>query len=140
MVMNATKLAICAFTLSAVTTAAAAAPAYIKTTVNLRAGDGTNHDILAKIPGGSLVDAQNCAEWCEVEWQGKKGFAIATAVDTSGRVPTRAAPRRIYRSAPYEIVEPPVYYYRPRAYYYGYPDYYMRRPYWRYRYYRRYRW
>ena len=38
-------------------------------------------------PGGSLVDATNCAEgWCEVEWQGKKGFAIETAIDRSGRV------------------------------------------------------
>ena len=79
---------------------AAAEPAYVASTVNLRSGAGTNTEVVAKIPGGSLVEASNCSEWCEVEWQGKKGFAIATALDRSGRAPgPRTAARRAPRSA-----------------------------------------
>ena len=105
-------------------------PAYVASTVNLRAGAGTNNEIVGKIPAGSLVDATNCGEWCEVEWQGKKGFAIASALDRSGRVP---APRQAVRRAPapapgpgayveddYIPVGPPVVYGPPRPYYYGY--------------------
>jgi hypothetical protein len=78
-----------------------------------------------------------------VEWQGQRGFAIATALDLSGRVPTaaRAAPQPAEPPPDLdaEIVGPPVYYYRrpayyygPRPYYYGYPRYWGR-PYWGYR-------
>jgi len=46
---------------------------------------GTANEIVSKIPGGSLVDASNCNDgWCEVDWQGKKGFAIASALDRNG--------------------------------------------------------
>jgi len=72
---------------------AAAEPAYVTSAVNLRSGAATTNEIVAKIPGGSRVDASNCGEWCNVEWQGKKGFAIATSLDRSGRVPPRAAKR-----------------------------------------------
>ena len=115
---------------------ALAEPAYVASTVNLRSAAGTTNDIVAKIPAGSLVDASNCSEWCEVDWQGKKGFAIATALDRSGRVPQarspgRAAPMgRGYTMGEYEPVGPPVAY-GPPPYYYGYRSYY--RPYWGYR-------
>jgi len=133
--MTSSRLAICATALALATaTSAAAAPAYVASTVNLRAAAGTDSDVVAKIPAGSLVDATNCSEWCEVEWQGKKGFSIATALDRSGRVPSRraAAPRRYYPVAPageYVPVGPPVVYGGPA--YYGYGPYY--RPYWGYR-------
>jgi uncharacterized protein YraI len=68
---------------------AAAEPAYVTSTVNLRSAAGTTNEIVAKIPSGSLVEAANCGEWCEVEWRGKKGFAIAASLDRSGRVLTR---------------------------------------------------
>ena len=71
--------------------AAFAEPAYVVSTVNLRSGAGTNNEVVVKIPTGSLVDATNCSEWCEVTWQGRNGFVIATSLDRSGRVP---APRR----------------------------------------------
>ncbi len=142
--MTSTRLLISAaafLTLSAAT--AAAGPAYVKSTVNLRTGAGTTNESLGKIPAGSLVDASNCTDgWCEVEWQGKKGFAIATALDTSGRVPSRqgpaAGPRRAYDPLDDDdvVVGPPVYYGPPR-YYYGYRPYYYGaygyRPYWGYR-------
>ena len=115
-----------------------AAPAYVASTVNLRSAAGTTNEIVAKIPGGSLVDAANCNDgWCEVDWQGKKGFAIQSALDLSGKVPPRrtAAPRSSAVTVDDEYVPvappagPPVVYYGGyRPYYYGY------RPYWGYRY------
>jgi uncharacterized protein YraI len=123
-------LTLCAGALAVVSAAsAAAAPAYVVTTVNLRAGPGTTNEIVTKIPGGSLVDASNCKDgWCEVSWQGKNGFAIQTALDLSGRAPTR--PRAVYRSPPYYVEGPPVYYGPPYPYYYA-PRYYYYGPYWR---------
>jgi hypothetical protein len=123
----------------AVTTAAAAKPAYVASTVNLRAAPGTTSEVVTKIPGGSLVDADNCTDgWCAVTWQEKRGFAIQTSLDMSGRVPARRAangpgPRGpVYSEGPdypEEYVEgPPAYYYGPRPYYYGgyYGHYYRR--------------
>jgi uncharacterized protein YraI len=132
--MTPIRLTICAAALAIMLAGhAAATPAYVTSTVNLRAGAGTNNEIIAKIPGGSLVDATNCASgWCEVEWQGKKGFAISTVLDMSGRVPVaRVAPRAygpVYDE--YVPVRPRVYY-APPVYYYPY------RPYYGYRYWRR---
>jgi hypothetical protein len=74
--------------MACVTLPALAKPAYVASTVNLRAAPGTGSEIVAKIPGGSLVEASACDEgWCEISWQDKKGFAIQTALDMSGRVP-----------------------------------------------------
>jgi uncharacterized protein YraI len=73
---------------------AAAEPATVTATVNLRSGAGTGHEIVGKIPGGSRVDVSNCGEWCEVEWQGRKGFAVAASLDRGGRVPSRRASAR----------------------------------------------
>ncbi len=136
--MTFTRLAasIAAFVLLSAASAAAD-PAYVASTVNLRAGAATNTEIVAKIPGGSKVEATNCSEWCEVEWQGKKGFAIATALDRSGRPPAartaaRRAPPRGMAPPPGAYVEddeddyvpvgPPVVY-APGPYYYGGPFY-----------------
>jgi uncharacterized protein YraI len=145
--MTMTRLVISAaafVTLSAA--CASAAPAYVLSTVNLRSAAGTNNEILAKIPGGSLVDAGACTNgWCEVTWQGKSGFAVVTALDLSGRVPGRAAgPRRIpgeytvVQPAPMMVAPGPAVVVAPGPYYYGYRYGYGYRPYWGYRgYYRR---
>jgi hypothetical protein len=89
-----------------------------------------------------LVDTGGCDEgWCEITWQDKKGFAIQTALDMSGRVPQQraAAAGPAYRQGPQgprgqemaegpEVVDGPVYYDRPPpVVYYGGPYY---RPYW----------
>jgi uncharacterized protein YraI len=107
---------------------ALAKPAYVASTVNLRAASGTTSEIVAKIPGGSLIDAGDCTDgWCAVTWQEKAGFAIQTALDLSGRVPPRRVVRRpVYGPDYYD--EPPVYYVPPppvyvRPYYYGRPYY-----------------
>jgi uncharacterized protein YraI len=111
---------------------ATAKPAYVASTVNLRAAPGTGSEIVAKIPGGSLVDASACdGGWCEIAWQDKKGFAIQSALDMSGRVPQQraaaVATRPAYRQGPDvvegpEVVEGPVYYDPPAVVYYGGPS------------------
>jgi uncharacterized protein YraI len=132
--MTPTRLTICAASLVLLSAASAQAePAYATSNVNLRSGASTSDEIVGKIPAGSRLDATNCSEWCEVEWQGKKGYAIATALDRSGRAPPpRIAARRVPRPGA-EIVDedeyvpmgPPVGYVAPVPYYgYGYRPYY----------------
>lgn len=123
---------------------AGAAPAYVKSTVNLRTAPGTDQAILGKIPAGSLIDASNCdGGWCAVDWQGKSGYAIMTALDMSGRVP--AARRVAARPAPAAgvpiddddidvAVGPPVIYGGYPYPYYRPFGYYRPRPYYGYRY------
>jgi len=147
--MTPTRLTICAATWTLLTAAAASAePAYVPSTLNLRNGAGTNNEIVAKIPGGSLVQVAGCADgWCEIDWQGKKGFSIATGLDRSGRVPS-ARPRVASGAAavpigpgpgvvvdgPPIVVGGPLYYpYRP----YYYPYRYGYGSYWGYRRWRR---
>jgi hypothetical protein len=75
--------------------AAAARPGTAATTVNLRAESSTTSAILAKIPAGSRIDVGDCiGEWCAVTFQGRSGFAIATALDTTRRVVRRPPPMR----------------------------------------------
>ena len=108
---------------------ASAKPAYVASTVNLRAAPGTTSEIVSKIPGGSLIDAGECTEgWCAVTWQDKSGYAIQSALDMSGRVPQqrRVVRRPVYGPDYYD--EPPVYYAPPpplyvRPYYFGGPYY-----------------
>ncbi|HET8974773.1 MAG TPA: SH3 domain-containing protein [Pseudolabrys sp.] len=93
---------LCLGALVLMTGVAAAKPAYVASAVNLRAAPGTGSEIVAKIPGGTLVDASACdGGWCEIAWQDKKGYAIQSALDMSGRVPqqraTAVAPRPAYR-------------------------------------------
>lgn len=129
--------------LVALSVSASAAPAYVKSTVNLRSGPDTSNAIVGRIPAGSLVEADDCSDWCAVTWQGKSGYAIKSALDTSGRVPPS---RRVARTAPPaavydddDMVDPPVYF-GPAPYYYGYrfpyyrPFGYRYRPYYGYRY------
>ena len=133
--MTMTRLAGCAAAIALYSaTQAMAAPAYVLSTVNMRAGPTTTDQIITKIPAGTLIDANNCTNgWCEVVWQDKNGFAVVTALDLSGRVPMRRAappPMRQYTvvdPAPV-VVGPPVYYYRPYGYYrpWGYRPYYRR--------------
>ena len=95
--MKLPRLTLCAGALAAISaTSAIANPAYVVSNVNMRSGPATTNEIVTKIPGGTLVDANNCKDgWCEVSWQGKNGYAIQTALDLSGRVPSR--PRTAYR-------------------------------------------
>ena len=110
--MNHARLLLCLGVLVVSAAPALAKPAYVASTVNLRAAPGTTSEIVAKIPGGSLIDANDCSEgWCAVTWQDKSGFAIQTALDMSGRVPRRAARPPAYPPrAGYVVEDEPVYY------------------------------
>jgi hypothetical protein len=127
------------------TGAAAAKPGFASSTVNLRAEANTTSAVVTKIPGGSLIDVGDCTDgWCAVTFQGQNGFAIATALDTTGRVTRRAAARRAapgddfepvapgYGPA-YAVAPPPAVYYGASPYWYGRPYWYGPRPYWGYR-------
>ncbi len=110
---------------------ALAKPAYVASTVNLRAAPGTTSEVVGKIPGGSLIDAKDCTEgWCAVTWGEKSGFAIQTALDMSGHVPRRASGPAYPPRPGYVVEEEPAYYAPPPVYYGGpyYRPYY--RPYW----------
>lgn len=84
--MVPSRLSICSAALVLMATGPAFAdPAYVPETVNLREAAGTGKPVLAKIPAGTRLEATNCNDWCEVEWQGKKGFVIANALDRRGK-------------------------------------------------------
>src|SRR5450759_5131250 len=123
--MKHPQLLFCLGVLMVSATAALAKPAYVVSTVNLRAAPGTTSEIVAKISGGSLIDAKDCSEgWCAVTWQEKSGFAIQTALDISGRVPRVAARPPAYRpNAGYVVDDEPVYDAPPPVYYYDDPYY-----------------
>ncbi len=78
------------------TSVAAAEPATVVSAVNLRSSAAIGAEIVGKIPAGSVVNAFRCNEWCEVEWRGKKGFAIATALDRSERSPKQSKRRDMF--------------------------------------------
>jgi len=117
---------------------AAAKPGVATTTVNLRAEANTSSEVLAKIPGSGRLDLGECKDgWCAATYQGKNGFVIATAVDTSGRAPQRSIRRPVpgvqgygpddddFVPAPgYRGYGPPPVAYGPGPYYYGPRPYY----------------
>src|SRR5260221_8014185 len=89
--------------IACVVTPALAKPAYIASTVNLRAAPGTGSEIVAKIPGGSLVDTGGGEQgaWRSTR-QGKKRFATQTPLQLSRpeTPPHPAAARASYPEGP----------------------------------------
>lgn len=139
--MKSLALSCCALLLLA--GAAAARPGVAATTVNLRADSSTTSAVLAKIPAGARIDVGDCTgDWCAVTFQGKSGFAIATALDTTRRAVSRPPVRRPVAGPPpaydpYDddyvavaprpyVVGPPAVVVAPGPYYFGYGY----RPYW----------
>jgi uncharacterized protein YraI len=56
--------------------------------LNIRNGPGTRHQILGSMSAGTLVDVYRCvprddgivgAPWCEVVWQGIRGWGRLSA-------------------------------------------------------------
>jgi uncharacterized protein YraI len=93
--MTLSRLTICAATFVLLPAIRAMAePAVTKSAVNLRAGVGTGHELVGKIPGGSVVEVSHCNDWCEVQWQGKKGFAIASSLERGKHAATRRTTKR----------------------------------------------
>jgi uncharacterized protein YraI len=68
---------------------AVAEPAVTTSAVGLRASPTTTSAVLGQIPAGSAVQVTHCRDWCEVEWQGRKGFAIAASLNRRARAPAQ---------------------------------------------------
>src|SRR5829696_3152994 len=59
------------------TSPALAAPGVTTTSVNLRAGPGTNHPSIRTLPAGTAIDMGECEDsgsWCAVTVDGRSGF------------------------------------------------------------------
>jgi uncharacterized protein YraI len=100
---------------------AAARPVAVISDVNLRAGPGTENQIITLIPRGSVVEVGFCTNgWCQVTFGGNMGFSIANNL---GLGPIRQPPPVVVQDYPPPVVvypaPPPV----VVAPYYG--------PYWR---------
>jgi uncharacterized protein YraI len=103
---------------------ASADPALATANVNLRQGPGTSYSVITTIPGGSTVDVINCTgEWCNVEWRGRGGYAVARNLDMGGG--PGPGPRPVGGPV---VAGPPVMAVDP--YPYPYPYYYGPRGYW----------
>ena len=124
------RLILSACTLVLLSGSALAKPGLAASNVNLRAASNTTSEVLAKIPAGAPIDVGDCNDgWCAVIYQDKSGFAIATALDTSGRPHTvRRAPRPAGAPDGYVRVPPPAVVYAPGPYAYGPGPYWG--PYW----------
>lgn len=76
--------------------AAAAQPATVTSDLNLRAGPGTNFRVVLSMPRGSRVDILDCrANWCQVDFRGRVGWASANFLAVGQAVrpePPRAVP------------------------------------------------
>jgi hypothetical protein len=129
--------------------------------VNLRRSPDTASEIVATIPAGTSVQIGECSgEWCEVTWNGKRGFAIARNLNVGGPRqagvypgPGRPGQPGVYPGQPggrysegYDTLPPgPGYrpgpgYYGPPGVVYGGPVYYGPGGYYYYRPWRRYYW
>jgi hypothetical protein len=81
--------------------AAAAAPATVQSAANMRAGPGTQYEVVATIPGGATVDVAGCTgSWCQVSYAGESGFAIRSNLAMAESAPVAVAPGYAYDDTP----------------------------------------
>jgi len=61
-----------------------ASDAFVRSNVNLRAGPYGDYPRLATLPLGATLNVLGCLEgfsWCDVEWQGQRGWVSADYLD-----------------------------------------------------------
>jgi uncharacterized protein YraI len=85
--------------------AASAAPAVADSAVNLRAGPGTQYQVIDTIPGGATVDVAGCTgSWCHVTFNGEIGYASRNYLQMAGGGGSAGvvavAPGYVYEDAP----------------------------------------
>ncbi|MXN64967.1 SH3 domain-containing protein [Stappia sp. GBMRC 2046] len=71
------KLLIAALLLMISMPSLAAELATASTSVNLRAGPGTNYEVLATVPAGASVTVYSCNSgysWCDIDYAGQRGY------------------------------------------------------------------
>lgn len=75
-VINVKMLMTSAGVLALTTGFAAAAPAIVQSSVNVRSGPGIDYDVIGALPGGATVNVMGCSgAWCQVNFGGTLGFA-----------------------------------------------------------------
>ena len=60
--------------------------------VNLRAGPDNDAGVLTIIPAKAAVTVVDCDQWCQITYQGKKGFIYKSFVAVSQPAKPVAAP------------------------------------------------
>lgn len=81
--------------------AAAAAPATAESALNMRAGPGTQYEVVTTIPGGATVDVAGCTgSWCQVSYAGEAGFASRSYLAMAEGPPVVVAPGYAYDDTP----------------------------------------
>ena len=69
--------------------AAAASPAYMNSTVNVRNGPGIYYQIVSKAYRGQDVDVRGCQRgWCYIEKRGRDGWVAARFLDSVDEGPS----------------------------------------------------
>lgn len=67
--------------------AAAAAPAVVRSDLNMRSGPGPRYAVVNVIPGGTTVDVRGCTgSWCRVVYAGSTGYASRSYLGAGGGV------------------------------------------------------
>src|SRR5262245_41600583 len=95
---------------------AAAAPAVVRSDLNLRSGPGTEYPVVASMPAGAQVDVGGCTgSWCAVAYGGQQGYASGSYLAMGGAPGVAAAPGVAYEDD-YDDYYP---YYGPSYSYYG---------------------
>jgi uncharacterized protein YraI len=100
----------------AVSTAlAAAAPATVQKTANVRSGPGTNFPVVASLRSGSVVDVGGCGgSWCRIESAAASGYMARSLLALGGTPPAVAvAPVPAYEYDDYPGFDYPGYAYGP---------------------------
>ena len=95
--MSLSRIAMAAAIVIGFSIVAAAKPATLATDTNLRKAPGTTSEVITLIPKGASIEVGACdAGWCQVNWNGQDGYAIARNLGEARAV----APRRTVRRAP----------------------------------------
>ncbi len=82
--------------------AANAVPATAESSLNVRSGPGTQHEVVGTIRAGETVDAGNCTgSWCRVSFSGGTGFANRSYLAMGGGGPAVAVAPGYAYSEPY---------------------------------------
>lgn len=85
------KMMASAGVLALTTGVAAAAPAVVQNDLNLRAGPGTDYEVIAAMPAGSTINVMGCeASWCQVAFGDTTGYASRSYLGGGG--PAAAGP------------------------------------------------
>jgi uncharacterized protein YraI len=123
--MNGWRLAAAAALVFAAPATAMAARGYATTTVNMRAGPGTDYPVVATIPDDAHLNIHGCLsdhDWCDVTWSSNRGWVSSHFLDYFYRG------HYVYLPSYYEEIDVPVVTFALGSYW---DNYYRGRPWYR---------